>query len=81
MSQEDSLTAAVLCLWGVISVEPMVYRRRTSHTEGFVQALQSAMEHHVHHLCSPFLQQGKADARSVASSDQIRVCLANLYRP
>ncbi|KAH0861676.1 hypothetical protein HID58_089937, partial [Brassica napus] len=63
MSQEDSLTAAVLCLWGVISVEPMVYRRRTSHTEGFVQALQSAMEHHVHHLCSPFLQQGKAESK------------------
>ncbi|KAF3539659.1 hypothetical protein F2Q69_00024664 [Brassica cretica] len=35
-----------LFMGGVISVEPMCYRRRTSHTEGFVQAFQSAMEHH-----------------------------------
>ncbi|CAN7040419.1 unnamed protein product [Brassica rapa subsp. trilocularis] len=80
MSLEDSPTADVLCLWGVISVDPMCYRRRTSHTEGFVQALQSVMEHHVHHLCSPLLPSSSS-ARSVASSDQIRVCLANLYRP
>ncbi|CAN6847504.1 unnamed protein product, partial [Brassica oleracea] len=83
MSREDSPTAAVLCLWGVISVEPMCYRRRTSHTEGFVQALQSAMEHHVHHLCSPFLQQGKSESKifSGFASLQFQHQIRSILRP
>ncbi|KAJ0236536.1 hypothetical protein HA466_0258240 [Hirschfeldia incana] len=63
MSREDSPTAAVLCLLGIISVEFMCYRRRTSHTDGSVQALQSAMEHNVHHLSSLFLQQGRSESK------------------
>ncbi|CAF1874428.1 unnamed protein product [Brassica oleracea] len=83
MSREDSPTVDVLCLWGVISVEPMCYRRRTSHTEGFVQALQSTMEHHVHHLCSPFLQQEKAESKifSGFASLQFQRQIRSILRP
>ncbi|KAL0793761.1 hypothetical protein Bca101_065138 [Brassica carinata] len=63
MSREESPTAALLCLSGVNSVEPLYYRRRTSHTYGSVQALQSAMEHNVHHLSSLFLHQGRAELK------------------
>ncbi|KAL0885354.1 hypothetical protein Bca101_009336 [Brassica carinata] len=63
MSREESPTAALLCLSEVNSVEPLYYRRRTSHTYGSVQALQSAMEHNVHHLSSLFLHQGRAELK------------------
>ncbi|KAG5393948.1 hypothetical protein IGI04_023911 [Brassica rapa subsp. trilocularis] len=83
MSREESPTAAVLCFSGVNSVEPLCYRRRTSHTDGFVQALQSAMEHNVHHLSSLFLHQGRAESKIFSGFAPLhfRRQIRSIFRP